>query len=99
MRLSFTGLGTALVTPFTRSGAIDEAAAARLALRQVEAGVHFLVPCGTTGEAPTLTHDEKRRVVEIVAGAVEGRAMVLAGAGGYDTRETIQAVQEMERAG
>ena len=89
MRLSFTGLGTALITPFTRAGAVDEAATARLAKRQAQAGVHFMVPCGTTGEAPTLSSDEKRRVVEIVADAVEGRAMVLAGAGGYDTREVI----------
>lgn len=99
MRLSFTGLGTALITPFTRSGALDEAAIARLAVRQVEAGVHFVVPCGTTGEAPTLTDDEKVRVVQIVAEAVEGRALVLAGAGGYNTREVIHTVQAFERAG
>lgn len=99
MRLSFTGLGTALITPFTQSGAIDEAATARLAQRQVEAGVHFVVPCGTTGEAPTMTDAEKVRVVEIVAEAVDGRAMVLAGAGGYDTREVVHAAQAMERAG
>jgi 4-hydroxy-tetrahydrodipicolinate synthase len=55
MRLSFTGVGTALITPFAKNGAVDEAAVRRLAARQVEAGVHFLVPCGTTGEAPTLT--------------------------------------------
>lgn len=99
MRLSFTGLGTAMITPFTRGGALDEAATRRLAQRQVDAGVHFVVPCGTTGEAPTLTDVEKRQVVEIVADAVEGRAMVLAGAGGYDTREVIHAVGDMERAG
>jgi 4-hydroxy-tetrahydrodipicolinate synthase len=99
MRLSFTGLGTALITPFTAQGALDEAATKRLAERQVQAGVHFVVPCGTTGEAPTLSDAEKQRVVELVAEAVEGRAMVLAGAGGYDTREVIRAVGEMERAG
>lgn len=99
MRLSFTGLGTALITPFTRGGAVDEAATTRLAKRQAEAGVHFLVPCGTTGEAPTLTEAEKLRVIELVADAVEGRAMVLAGAGGYDTREVIHAIQQCERAG
>jgi 4-hydroxy-tetrahydrodipicolinate synthase len=88
-----------MITPFTRDGALDEAATRRLALRQVDAGVHFVVPCGTTGEAPTLSAAEKRQVVEIVADAVEGRAMVLAGAGGYDTREVIQAVGEMEQAG
>jgi 4-hydroxy-tetrahydrodipicolinate synthase len=99
MRLSFTGLGTALITPFTRGGALDEAATTRLAKRQVEAGVHFVVPCGTTGEAPTLTEAEKLRVLELVADAVDGRAMVLAGAGGYDTREVIHAIQQSERAG
>ena len=99
MRLSFTGLGTALVTPFTRSGALDEPATTRLAARQADAGVHFVVPCGTTGETPTLTEAEKIRVVELVAEAVEGRAMVLAGAGGYDTREVIHAIAVFERAG
>ncbi|MEO8071445.1 MAG: 4-hydroxy-tetrahydrodipicolinate synthase [Acidobacteriota bacterium] len=99
MRLSFTGVGTALVTPFTRSGALDEAAVRRLAERQAAAGMHFLVPCGTTGEAPTLSDDERRRVVEIVAEAVEGRAMVLAGAGGYDTRHVIQSIGQLETAG
>jgi 4-hydroxy-tetrahydrodipicolinate synthase len=99
MRLSFTGVGTALVTPFTRSGEVDEAAVRRLAIRQVEAGVHFLVPCGTTGETPTLSGTERKRIVEIVVEAVEGRAMVLAGAGGYDTREVIHSVGEMKRAG
>jgi 4-hydroxy-tetrahydrodipicolinate synthase len=99
MRLSFTGLGTALVTPFRNDGAVDEAAVTRLAVRQVEAGVHFLVPCGTTGEVPTMSAAEKRRVVELVADAVEGRAMVLAGAGGYDTHEVIDAVRDLEQVG
>jgi 4-hydroxy-tetrahydrodipicolinate synthase len=99
MRLSFTGLGTALITPFTRTGALDEAAVRRLASRQADAGVHFLCPCGTTGEAPTLSAEEKRRVIEIVADEVDGRAMVLAGAGGYDTREVVHAVKAAEEAG
>ncbi len=99
MRLSFSGVGTALVTPFTRSGAVDEAAVRRLAIRQVEAGVHFVVPCGTTGETPTLSADERRRIVEVVGEAVEGRAMVLAGAGGYDTRGVVELVHEFEQAG
>ncbi len=98
MRLSFTGVGTALITPFTTSGALDEAAVRRLAQRQVDAGVHFLVPCGTTGETPTLTPSERRRVVELVVEEAEGRALVLAGAGGYDTREVIHAVAEMRAA-
>jgi 4-hydroxy-tetrahydrodipicolinate synthase len=99
MRLSFTGVGTALITPFAKNGAVDEAAVRRLAARQVEAGVHFLVPCGTTGEAPTLTPAERRKVVEIVADEVDGNAMVLAGAGGYDTREVIQSVADLESLG
>jgi 4-hydroxy-tetrahydrodipicolinate synthase len=99
MRTAFTGCGTALVTPFTSSGAVDEAAVRRLAKRQVEAGIHFLVPCGTTGEAPTLSAAERRRVVELVVDEVAGRVPVLAGAGGYDTREVIEAAKEMQSAG
>jgi 4-hydroxy-tetrahydrodipicolinate synthase len=99
MRAPFTGVGTALVTPFTQDGSIDEGAVRRLARRQVEAGVHFVSPCGTTGEAPTLTHSEKLRVVELVVEEVAGRVPVLAGAGGYDTREVIELVHDFERLG
>jgi 4-hydroxy-tetrahydrodipicolinate synthase len=99
MRTAFTGLGTALVTPFTSSGAVDEAAVRRLARRQIDAGVHFLVPCGTTGEAPTLSAEEKRRVVELVVAEAGGRVPVLAGAGGYDTREVVEAARAMHEAG
>ena len=99
MRVPFSGAGTALVTPFTAGGALDEAGVARLARRQVDAGIHVLVPCGTTGETPTLTADERRRVVEIVVEQAAGRALVLAGAGGYDTREVMHAAVEMARAG
>ena len=99
MRTPFTGCGTALVTPFTSSGAVDEVAVRRLAKRQVDAGIHFLVPCGTTGEAPTLSAAERRRVVELVVDEVAGRVPVLAGAGGYDTKEVIEAAKEMQAAG
>ena len=99
MRLSFTGVGTALITPFTTSGAVDESAVKRLAARQIEAGVHFMVPCGTTGEAPTLSGEERRRIAQIVADEVEGHAMVLAGAGGYDTREVIHSIAQLEDVG
>jgi 4-hydroxy-tetrahydrodipicolinate synthase len=99
MRQDFSGVGTALITPFTASGALDEAAVRRLARRQVDAGVHVLVPCGTTGESPTLSADERRRIVEIAVEEAAGRALVLAGAGGYDTREVVHAAREMERAG
>src|SRR5512134_458935 len=99
MRQTWTGCGTALVTPFTRDGALDEAGVRRLARRQIEAGIHFLVPCGTTGESPTLSADERARVVEIVADEARGKVPVLAGAGGYDTREVIHAAKRMQQAG
>jgi len=99
VRTPFTGLGTALVTPFTKAGELDEKAVARLARRQVEAGVHFLVPCGTTGESPTLGAAEKRRVVEIVVEEAKGRVPVLAGAGGYDTRSVIEQAKAAHEAG
>jgi len=99
MRTPFTGVGTALVTPFTSSGAVDEAGVRRLARRQIEAGVHFLVPCGTTGEAPTLAPEERRLVVEIVVAEAQGRVPVLAGAGGYDTREVVESARAMREAG
>ena len=99
MRSPFTGLGTALVTPFAPNGAIDEAAIRRLVRRQIDAGVHFVSPCGTTGEAPTLTPMEKIQVVELVVEEAAGRVPVLAGAGGYHTLEVIDLVRECERAG
>jgi 4-hydroxy-tetrahydrodipicolinate synthase len=99
MRKTFTGVGTALITPFTSSGALDEASVRRLARRQVDAGIHFLVPCGTTGETPTLSSDDRRRIVEICVEEAKGRALVLAGAGGYDTHEVIHAAAEMKAAG
>ena len=99
MRTPFTGVGTALVTPFTRDGSVDEAAVKRLARRQIDGGVHFLSPCGTTGEAPTLTHHDRLRVVELVVEEANGKVPVLAGAGGYDTREVIELARDMERVG
>ena len=99
MRTPFTGVGTALITPFTRSGAVDDAGVKRLARRQIDAGVHFLVPCGTTGEVPTLSEEERRRVVELVIEEAKGRVPVLAGAGGYDTKEVVHAAREMHRIG
>jgi 4-hydroxy-tetrahydrodipicolinate synthase len=99
MRKPFTGVGTALVTPFTKSGELDDAAVRRLARRQIDAGIHFLCPCGTTGESPTLTDAERLRIVEIVVEEAGGKVPVLAGAGGYDTRELIQAAAEMARRG
>jgi 4-hydroxy-tetrahydrodipicolinate synthase len=99
MRNEFTGVGTALITPFTKSGTLDEPAVRKLAQRQVDAGIHFLVPCGTTGETPTLSPAERRRIVEICVEVAKGRSLVLAGAGGYDTHEVMHAASEMEKAG
>ena len=99
MRTRFTGVGTALITPFTKDGSLDESAIKRLARRQIDGGVHFLSPCGTTGEAPTLSHRDKLRVVELVVEESNGRVPVLAGAGGYDTREVIELARDMERVG
>jgi len=88
--MSFRGLGTALVTPFTTSGALDERALERFVDFQIDGGVNFLVPCGTTGENPTLTQDEHRRVVEIVVKRAKGRVPVLAGAGSNSTDKAIE---------
>ena len=99
MRTQWTGVGTALVTPFTKSGDLDEAAVRRLGRRQIDAGVHFLVPCGTTGENPTLTPHERLRIVEILVDEAKGQVPILAGAGGYDTKEVIHLAGEMKKAG
>ena len=99
MRTPFTGVGTALITPFTKSGALDEPAIKRLAKRQIDNGVHFLVPCGTTGETPTLNAAERRRVVELVLEAAQGQVPVMAGAGGYDTQEVVHLSKEMQSIG
>jgi 4-hydroxy-tetrahydrodipicolinate synthase len=99
MRTPFTGCGTAMVTPFKRDGSLDDAAVSRLAKRQVDAGIHFLVPCGTTGEVPTLTDEEQVRIVQLVVKEARGRVPVLAGAGGYNTHEVIEAGKRMKAAG
>jgi 4-hydroxy-tetrahydrodipicolinate synthase len=99
MATVWQGCGTALVTPFTDSGDLDEDVILRLAQRQIEAGVHFLVPCGTTGESPTLTHEERLRVVELVLGVAKGRVPVLAGAGGYNTQTTVTLARELADLG
>jgi 4-hydroxy-tetrahydrodipicolinate synthase len=87
------------VTPFTKSGGLDEPAIRRLGRRQIDAGIHFLVPCGTTGENPTLTLAERVRLVEILVDEAGGRVPVLAGAGGYDTKEIVHLADEMRHAG
>ena len=81
----FTGCGTALVTPFRADQSLDEATLRKLVKRQIAEGINFLVPCGTTGESPTLTHAEHLRVCEITLEEARGKVPVLAGAGGYNT--------------
>lgn len=93
------GCGTALVTPFTASGAVDDEALRALVRWQLAEGVHFLVPCGSTGEAATLSSAEHRAVVELVADEVSGRVPVVAGAGSNDTRRAIALSREMRAAG
>src|SRR5437764_10373011 len=95
----FTGCGTALVTPFRPDLSLDEETLRRLVRRQVDAGINVLVPCGTTGESPTLTRAEHLRVVEITLEEAGGKAPVLAGAGGYNTHEVIELARELERMG
>jgi 4-hydroxy-tetrahydrodipicolinate synthase len=96
----FTGCGTALVTPFRKDQSLDEEALRRLVRRQIEAGINFLVPCGTTGENPTLTRRDHLRVVEItVKEARKEQIPVLAGAGGYNTAEVIELAREVRAAG
>jgi len=95
----FTGCGTALVTPFQQDLSLDENTLRRLVRRQIEAGISFLVPCGTTGESPTLTRAEHLRVIGITLEEAKGKVPVLAGAGGYNTHEVIELAREIERMG
>ncbi|GAC1663659.1 MAG: 4-hydroxy-tetrahydrodipicolinate synthase [Candidatus Acidiferrum sp.] len=91
----FTGCGTAMVTPFRADGALDEPTLRRLIRRQIDAGIDFLVPCGTTGESPTLSREEHLRVVEITMEEAQGKTPVLAGAGGYNTAEVIALARDL----
>ena len=95
----FTGCGTALITPFRRDFSLDEDALRRLVRRQIESGIDFLVPCGTTGESPTLSRAEHLRVVEITLEEANGKVPVLAGAGGYNTAEVIELAREVRQLG
>jgi 4-hydroxy-tetrahydrodipicolinate synthase len=95
----FVGCGTAMVTPFRKDFSLDEATLRVLVRRQIQAGISFLVPCGTTGESPTLSQEEHLRVVAITLEEAKGKVPVLAGAGGYDTRHVIEMAREAERMG
>ena len=94
-----TGCGTALVTPFTKAGEIDERSLRAFVEWQITSGVHFVVPCGSTGEAATMTIAEHRRVVEVTVEQTAGRVPVVAGAASNDTRKAIALSREMESAG
>ena len=95
----FRGCGTALVTPFRRDLSLDEEALRRLVRRQIDAGIHFLVPCGSTGENPTLSRAEHLRVVVITVEEAKGKVPVVAGAGGSDTRAVVALARDVERLG
>jgi len=94
----FEGVSTALVTPF-RNGEIDEPALRELVEFQIAAGIDGLVPCGSTGESATLSHEEHCRVVEIVVGVARGRTPVIAGTGSNNTREAIELTRHAKEAG
>ena len=93
------GVGTALITPFLRNGQVDEKTLASFVNWQIQEGVHFLVPCGTTGESPTLKHDEHLAIVDVTARTAAGRVPILAGAGGNDTAKIIDLIAELKKLG
>jgi 4-hydroxy-tetrahydrodipicolinate synthase len=95
----FQGCGTALITPFRSDLSLDEEGLRRLVRRQIEGGIHFLVPCGTTGENPTLSREEHLRVVEITLQEAQGKTPVLAGCGGNNTREVLALARDLETLG
>ncbi len=99
MSLEIKGCGTALVTPFRRDGSLDVPALRRLVQFQLREGIDFLVPCGTTGEAPTLEHDEYLDVIRVVVEEARGKVPVVAGAGGNNTRKVVDLVREIRPIG
>jgi len=95
MSMQLRGCGTALVTPFSEDGAIDESALRNLVAWQVESGIDFLIPCGTTGETPTLTHDEWLRVIDVTIEVAGGRVPIVAGATSNSTQEAVAKAKEV----
>src|SRR6478672_187288 len=93
--MQFRGCGTALVTPFRQDGSIDETALRNLVAWQVESGIDFLVPCGTTGETPTLSHDEWLQVIDITVEVVAGRLPIVAGATSNSTQDAVSKAKEV----
>ncbi|HXZ27554.1 MAG TPA: 4-hydroxy-tetrahydrodipicolinate synthase [Terriglobales bacterium] len=92
--MNLRGCGTALVTPFKGDGSLDERALRELVKWQVECGIDFLVPCGTTGETPTLSHDEWLRVIDLTIETAEGRVPIVAGATSNSTRDAVAKAKE-----
>ena len=92
--MKLRGCGTALVTPFQRDGSLDEMALRQLVRWQVDSGIDFLLPCGTTGETPTLTHDEWLRVIDVTIETVQGRVPIMAGATSNNTQEAVAKAKE-----
>src|SRR5207237_5368122 len=99
MNADIRGCGTALVTPFRQDGSIDQDALRRLVQFQLREGVDFLVPCGTTGETPTLEHSEYLEVIRVVVEESGGKVPVVAGVGGNNTRKVAALAQEVQRLG
>lgn len=95
----FFGAYTALITPFTQSGAVDIAQFERFVEWQIAEGIHGIVPCGTTGESPTLSHAEHKEIVERAVKVAAGRVKVMAGTGSNSTAEAIEFTQAAEKAG
>lgn len=93
--MALRGCGTALVTPFHQDGSIDETALRNLVNWQVESGIDFLVPCGTTGETPTLSHDEWLHVIDVTVEMVAGRVPILAGATSNSTHDAVEKAREV----
>ncbi len=99
MRTTIQGCGTALVTPFREDRSVDLDAFEKLTARQVERGIHFLVPCGTTGESVTLSFEEQLEVIRAAKRVAAGRTPVMAGVGGNNTTEVVRRLREVEAIG
>jgi 4-hydroxy-tetrahydrodipicolinate synthase len=95
--MNLQGCGTALVTPFREDQTIDQSRLGRLVEWQIKSGIHFLVPCGTTGETPTLSREEWLRVIDITVEVAGGRVPIVAGATSNDTADTVQKARELNR--
>src|SRR6516164_4696155 len=93
--MQLRGCGTALVTPLQQDGSLDDAALRNLVSWQIESGIDFLVPCGTTGETPTLSQEEWLRVIDVTIEAAGGRVPIVGGATSNSTRDAVAKAQEL----